>query len=71
MYSLLKCIYFPDVLPIADRVAKNLEIISKNFQLSAGRTRIFMGFIISPTLLPGTNRKTHGQKSGSLEYFQK
>ena len=31
--------------PIADRVAQNLEIISKNFQLSTRRTRILsMGF---------------------------
>ena len=34
------------VQPIADRVAQNLEIISKNFQFSTRRTRILMGFII-------------------------
>ena len=32
--------------PIADRVAQHLQIISKNFQFSARRTRILMGFII-------------------------
>jgi len=34
------------IQPIADRVAQNLEIISKNLQLSTRRTRILMGFII-------------------------
>jgi len=34
-------------LPIADRMAQNLEIISENFQFSTRRTRILMGFIIS------------------------
>jgi len=29
-----------------DRVAQNLEIISKNFQFSTRRTRILMGFSI-------------------------
>ena len=42
------------VQPIADRVAQNLEIISKKFQFSTRRTRILMGF--SHVLL-GTNRK--------------
>jgi len=32
--------------PIADRVAQNLEIISKNLHFSTRRTRILMGFII-------------------------
>ena len=32
--------------PIADKVAQNLEMISKNFQFSTRRTRILMGFII-------------------------
>ena len=32
--------------PIADRVAQNLEIVSKNFQFSTRRTRILMGLII-------------------------
>ena len=35
------------VQPIADRVAQNLEIVSKNFQFSTRRTRILMGFMIS------------------------
>ena len=35
------------VQPIADRVAQNLEIISKKIQFSTRRTRILMGFIIS------------------------
>ena len=34
------------VQPIADRVAQNLEIISKNFQFSIRCTRILMGLII-------------------------
>ena len=34
------------VQPIADKVAQNLEIISKNFQFSTRRTRILMGFIM-------------------------
>jgi len=34
------------IQPIADRVAQNLKIISKNFQFSSRRTRILMGFII-------------------------
>jgi len=54
------------VQPIADRLAKNLEIISINFQFITRQTRILMGFIISTTLLPGTNRKSHGQNSASL-----
>jgi len=57
------------VQPIADRAAKNLENISKNFQLSIRRTRIFMGYIISTMLLHGTNRESHGQNSGSLKSF--
>jgi len=32
--------------PIADRVAQNLQIISKNVQFSTKRTRILLGFII-------------------------
>jgi len=32
--------------PIADRMAQNLEIVSKNFQFITRRTRILMGFII-------------------------
>jgi len=35
-----------DEPPIANRMAQNLEIISKNFQFSTRRTRILMGFII-------------------------
>jgi len=58
------------VQPIADRVAKNLEITSKNFQFSTGRTRILMGFIVSTMALPGTNRGSHGQNSGSLKCFR-
>jgi len=40
--ALLSC----DLLPIADRMAQNLEIISKTLQLSTRRTRILMGFIV-------------------------
>ena len=34
------------VQPIADRVAQNLEIISKNYQFSTKHTRFHMGFMI-------------------------
>jgi len=34
------------VQPIADRVAQNLDIISKIIQFSSRRTRILLGFII-------------------------
>jgi len=59
------------IQPIADRVARHLEIISKNSQFSTRRTRILMGFIVYRIhrLLLGTNRKSHGQNSGSLEKF--
>ena len=53
------------IRPIAHGVAQNLEIICKKFQHSTRRTRILMGFMISTILLPGTNRKSHGQNSGS------
>ena len=56
---------------IADREAKNLEIISKTFQFSTMRTRILTGFIIGTKLLHGTNRKSHGQDCGSLKKFEK
>jgi len=36
------CIY---IQPIADRVAQNLEIISKNFQFGTRRNRILMGCV--------------------------
>ena len=56
-----------NVQPIADRVAKNLEIISQNFQFCTRRTSILMGFIINTMLIAGTNRKFHGQNSESLK----
>ena len=59
------------VQPIAKRVAQNLEMISKNFQFSIRHTRILMGFIMSTMLLPGTNRKSHGQNAGTLTKFYK
>ena len=34
------------IQPIVNRVALNLEIISKNFQFSTRRTRILMGFTV-------------------------
>ena len=58
------------VQPIADRVAQNLEIISKKFQFSTRRTRILTGYIISTMLLLGTNRKSHRQNSSLLKSFQ-
>ena len=46
------CIYMY-TQPIADRVAQNLQIMSKNFQFSTKHTRILMGFTINTMLLPG------------------
>jgi len=57
------------IQPIADWVAKNLEIISKFFQLSTRRTRILVRFIISAMLSPGTHRKSHGQNTSTLTKF--
>ena len=54
----------PLIQPVADRVAQHLQIISKNFQFSTGRTRIYH-------FLLDTNRESHGQNSGSLKKFQK
>ena len=54
---------------IADRVAQNLEIISGNFQFNTRRTWILMGCILSTILFVGTDRKSHGQNSGSLKKF--
>jgi len=34
-----------EIQPIADRVAQNLKIISRDFQFSTRRTKILMGFI--------------------------
>ena len=59
------------VQPIADMVAKNLEIVSENFQFSTRRTRILIAFISCTMLLPGTNFQSHGQNSGWLKRFQK
>jgi len=56
------------IQPIADGVAQNLEIISKNFQFSTWR---LIGFIISTMLYPGTNRKSNGYNSASLTNFSK
>ena len=52
--------------PIADKVARNLEIISKNFQFSTRRTRILMGFIVSTMLLLDNNRKARGLNSATM-----
>jgi len=59
MYSYI--ISFSNIRPIADKVAQNLENISKDFQLSARCTRILMGFIISTMSLRGTNCKSHAE----------
>jgi len=56
------------IQPIADRLAPNLEILSKDFQLS---TPIFKGFISGTMILPGTTRESHGQNSGMLMKFLK
>jgi len=52
--------------PIADKVAGNPEIISKNFQFSTRRTRILMGFEISTMLLLDDNHKSHELNSGTM-----
>ena len=57
--------------PIADRVAQNLENISKSIQFGTRRTRILMGLINSTMLLTGTNRKSNGQNTGSLTQISK
>ena len=44
IYILLTPVMY--IQQIADRVAQNLEIISKNFQFGTRHTRILMGFII-------------------------
>ena len=58
---------FMNVQPIADKVAKNLEIVVQNFQFCTRQTSILMGFVINTMLIAGTNRKFHGQNSGSLK----
>jgi len=57
---MLKLIEGFHIKRIADRVAQNLENISKNFQYSTSRNRIIMEFITSTMALPGTDRKSHG-----------
>ena len=54
---------------MADRVAQNLEIISKTFDLVPGRTRILMGFITSMMLLLGPDRNPNRKDSGTLTRF--
>jgi len=58
------------IQPNADRVAKNHEIILRNFHYSSRRTSILMGWITSTMSLPGTNCKSHGQNSGAPAKFQ-
>jgi len=55
------------IVVIKDRVVQNLEIISENFQFSARRIRILMGFIIGTMFSRGINRKSHGQNSVLLK----
>jgi len=54
-----------NIQPNAGRLAQNLGIISNNFYFSTRRTRILMRFVITPLLLPGSIRKSHGQYSGT------
>jgi len=49
--------------PIADKMAHNLEIVSKDSQFSTRRTRILMGFTMSTMSFKGTTRKSHRQHS--------
>ena len=51
----------------ADIVTQILEILPRNLHFSTRRTRILMSITI---ILPGTNRKYHGQNSSSLAKFQ-
>jgi len=53
------------VRPIADRVGNNLGIIFRNFRFDNRRTRNLW----ESWLLPGTNRESHGQNSGLLNFF--
>jgi len=43
---------------------KILILFPRTFNLVPRRTRNLIGFIISTTSLPGTNRKSHGQNFG-------
>ena len=43
---------YTHIQPITDRVALNLEIISKTFQVSTKRTRILIGSVIYYLVLP-------------------
>ena len=55
----------PTAEPIADRVTQHLEIILKTFNFVPGN-QDSSGI---HHLLLGTNRKSHGHNSGSLEKF--
>ena len=70
-HILLHVYIFTYIQSIVDRVAQNLEIISKNFQSNIRRTRILMGFIMNTMSWHRTNRKSHGQTSDLLTKFQK
>ena len=52
--------------PTADRVVQNIEIISKTFNLVPGVQESHRLYH-QHNLLCGTNRKSHGQNSGSLK----
>jgi len=54
-----------NVQPIADRLAQNIENISENFQFST-RHQDSNGIMSTILLLPGTNRKSQRQNSGTL-----
>jgi len=55
--------------PIADGMAQNLEILSKNLQFITRRSRILMGLIIDNMLSPVADCKSRGQNSGTLTKF--
>jgi len=63
MYIVHKCIHCAQI-----QIHKFIYIVHKYIYVY---DRILIGFIISTNLLPGNNRKTHGQNSGSLGEFWK
>jgi len=52
-----------ELLPIADRLAQHVEIISKNLHQAYQDSHGIYHLVL------GTNHKSHGQNSGSLEKF--
>ena len=51
VYECVRMYVWIYIQPIADSVAQNLEIVSKNFPFSTRRTRILMGVIIRTVVM--------------------